>query len=276
MSREGLERLAQGRARALVVAAHPDDEVVGAGGLLARSRGAHVAFLSDGAPRGRALWARGLDVASPAEYAAVRARESEAALAHLGVAPERTARLGARDQEVALALAPLAVRLAALVVELRPDVVVTHPYEGGHPDHDGAAVVTWAALELARARGVGAAAVEMTSYHAPAGRLVVAAFLPGPGAEERVVLSPAERERKAAALAAYVSQRDALAPFRPPAAIERLRGAPRYDFTRPPHAGPLHYERLGWALTGAQVCALAGEALEALGLARPGRRRSAS
>lgn len=268
MSPEGLERLAQGRARVLVVAAHPDDEAIGAGGLLARSRGAHVAFLSDGAPRGRALWARGLDVASPAEYAAVRAREAAVALGHLGVAPERTARLGARDQEVARALAPLAARLAELVVELRPEVVVTHPYEGGHPDHDAAAFVTWAALELARARGIRAAAAEMTSYHAPAGRLVIGAFLPGSSAEERALaLSAAERERKTAALAAYVSQRDTLAPFRPPAPVERLRTAPRYDFTRPPHAGPLHYERLGWALTGAQVCALAGEALEALDLA---------
>jgi hypothetical protein len=34
-------------------------------------------------------------------------------------------------------------------------------------------------------------------------------------------------------------------------AVERFRRAPRYDFTRPPHEGPLHYERLGWPLTGA-------------------------
>ena len=33
--------------------------------------------------------------------------------------------------------------------------------------------------------------------------------------------------------------------------IERVRIAPDYEFRSPPHAGELHYETLGWGITGA-------------------------
>ena len=49
-------------------------------------------------------------------------------------------------------------------------------------------------------------------------------------------------------------------------AVERLRIAPDYDFRAPPHPGELHYETLGWGITGAAWRQAAAAALAELGL----------
>jgi N-acetylglucosamine malate deacetylase 2 len=56
-----------------------------------------------------------------------------------GIAPDRIRMLGYTDQEAALHLAEIARTLARLFVEERIEAVLTHPYEGGHPDHDASA-----------------------------------------------------------------------------------------------------------------------------------------
>ena len=58
-------------------------------------------------------------------------------------------------------------------------------------------------------------------------------------------------------LACFRTQADILSRFDP--VVERLRPAPAYDFTQPPHPGPLNYETWGWALTGARWRQLATE-----------------
>jgi len=80
-------------------------------------------------------------------------------------------------------------------------------------------------------------------------------------------LSPAQAALKRRMLGCFATQRRTLAPF-PADAPERLRPAPRHDFTRPPHAGTLFYESFPWGMDGARFRALAAEAAAALGLAR--------
>ena len=58
--------------------------------------------------------------------------------------------LGGVDQEAAFEIGVLAERLAKLIAEIRPEIVITHAYEGGHPDHDSAAVVAKIAILVAR------------------------------------------------------------------------------------------------------------------------------
>jgi hypothetical protein len=71
----------------------------------------------------------------------------------------------------------------------------------------------------------------------------------GSGKEEITLqLSPEERDRKEQMLSAYVSQQVVLSRFS--VGPERLRPAPTYDFTNPPHPGTLWYESLGWPMTG--------------------------
>jgi LmbE family N-acetylglucosaminyl deacetylase len=266
--------LAEG-VRAVVVAAHPDDETIGFGAAIGDFPGAVIIHTTDGAPRDPRLRPAMASEAREA-YARARREEAERALSFAGLRPDRLLELGAVDQEAAFCMARLASRLAEVFVELDPDLVITHPYEGGHPDHDATALaVHAAAARIGRRRRNGIVVAEMTSYNAAGGRFRASEFIPDSeataaagGRSWRVtrVLSAAERRRKEAMFEAFETQRGVLSAF--PIAIERLRAAPRYDFTRAPHAGRLHYERIGFPLSGDQFRSLAGEALSSLGLSR--------
>lgn len=83
-----------------VIAAHPDDDVVGAAGwLLPMGTSARVVHVTDGAPPDERLWPQG--VTHRAAYARLRAHEADAALAVAGLRPRHWIALGATDQEVA-------------------------------------------------------------------------------------------------------------------------------------------------------------------------------
>jgi LmbE family N-acetylglucosaminyl deacetylase/glycosyltransferase involved in cell wall biosynthesis len=107
--------------RLLVLAPHPDDEVIGCGGLVAlhlrEGRKVHVVVATDGAQAGDA---------------AQRAAESRAALASLGDATIEF--LGFPDRALSNAH-ELDDRLAAILREWKPDLIaVPSPLEI-HPDH---------------------------------------------------------------------------------------------------------------------------------------------
>jgi LmbE family N-acetylglucosaminyl deacetylase len=230
----------------LVLAAHPDDETIGASLLLAQVENSMVAFLTRGAPRDRRLWPPAM-VGSEDDYAKARHQEALRALRWAGVSEDRIFSLHGVDQEAIFQASSLAGELKKLVEQLKPQFIVTHPYEGGHPDHDAAALI--ARLVRDRVRGSQPALIEMTSYHAHKGRSVTGEFLPAKFSEELCLeLSIEERERKQQMLEAYRSQQLVLASFT--ADCERLRPAPAYDFHQPPHAGRLWYEQMGWALSG--------------------------
>ncbi|HEX6534304.1 MAG TPA: PIG-L family deacetylase [Gemmatimonadaceae bacterium] len=253
--------------RTLVVCAHPDDETIGAGARLAALRGAVVACVTDGSPADTRD-ARALGFAGRHDYLRARRRERADALALAGVDAARIVDLGVVDQRASLALEPLALRVEALLERFRPEVVLTHPYEGGHPDHDAAAFAVHAAVARLRAAGAPAPVVlEMTSYHARGAELVTGEFLDDAlldaGAACTVELDAAERAMKRGMLDRYASQRRMLDRF--PVRRERFRVAPRYDFTRAPHAGRLWYEWFGWGgMTGERWRALAASALARL------------
>jgi hypothetical protein len=63
-----------------------------------------------------------------------------------------------------------------------------------------------------------------------------------------VPLDARQLARKRAALAEFVTQKEVIAPF--PLDPERLRPAPRYDFSRPPPPGEVLYDRFHWRVTG--------------------------
>jgi len=103
----------------------------------------------------------------------------------------------------------------------------------------------------------------MTSYHLRDGKCLSGEFLPGTGEEELTLcLSPEERCRKQRMIASHHSQRFVLQAFS--SELERLRPAPSYDFTQPPHPGKLWYECLGWPMTAERWRQLAAAALSDL------------
>lgn len=242
------ERIAEPTA---VVVAHPDDETIGAGASLRLFDDLTVVHVTDGAPR-RGGDAEAAGHASASAYAAARRAELADALA-AGRCRAPCLELGVPDQAASDRMAAVADRLAVIFTERGVRAVLTHPYEGGHPDHDATAFA--AHLAAGRARPP-PALVEMAGYHAGAdGGVVTSRFLPGDPAPTVVALDEAERAAKGAMLRCFRSQQATLAIFGCEA--ECFRPAPRYDFGRPPHPGTLHYERHDWGMTGARWRALA-------------------
>ena len=252
--------------RLLVLAAHPDDETIGASAALGRAGNSRVCYLTDGASRDP-RFRPGMRGARE-DYAALRLQEAAAALRLAGVQAITT--LAAVDQDAVEDCPALLEGVLAAAREFAPNVIITHPYEGGHPDHDTAALIARAAVEkLAASTGAAPELLEMTSYHIRDGRRAAGEFLAlppqdaGGGKGCTVALTQEERERKRCMLACYVSQRDVLRDF--PLEPERLRAAPRYDFSRPPHQGQLWYEHLGWPMTWAKWRERAGRFLQGSG-----------
>src|SRR5436305_133828 len=148
--------------RTLIVVAHPDDEVIGCGILLQRLRHVTVAFLTDGAPADPYFWGK---FGSRTKYAELRAKETRNALEDLkGVS---TACFGTRDQELPFHLDMALEWLRKIVAKARPDSIITHAYEGGHPDHDCCSF-----LCSLISREFGVTVWEMPLYSRVAGKLV--------------------------------------------------------------------------------------------------------
>ncbi len=248
--------------RLLIVVAHPDDETIGLGAQLRRLRDALLLHVTDGAPRDGED-ARRHGFADPADYAAARRRELAAALIAGEAAVIPTTTLGIPDQEAYLDLAGLSRSIAECLEHERPAAVLTHAYEGGHPDHDAAAfAVHMACRSVAAANRP--AIIEMPFYHADDGRMVTGIFLPAQSEEVAIRLNETDLRRKRRMVDCFYSQREILACCK--LDIERFRPAPAYDFRAPPHDGPLLYETFGWAISGTEWRRRAAHAQAALGL----------
>jgi LmbE family N-acetylglucosaminyl deacetylase len=213
----GIEELVPQGCRAVVVAPHPDDEILACGGLLQlmarHGRPFVVVAVTDGegSHAGSTEW--------PVErLRATRPRESLAALDSLGIATPEPLRLRVPDGGVTAAEDELARCLAALLAP--GDVVVTTWRYDGHPDHEATARASAAA---ARARGATLLEVPVWGWHWSA---------PGDGAipfgqARKLVLAPDLVARKRAAMDCFRSQltgdaSTGAAPIVFPHALERM------------------------------------------------------
>jgi LmbE family N-acetylglucosaminyl deacetylase len=250
----------------LVIAAHPDDEVIGASWLMNRAPELVVVHVTDGAPEDPRLRPQE-HAASRAQYAEVRRGEAETALRCLDVPRVRTLTLGVTDQRAAEHLTWIAEQLTELLLTLRPSLLITHCYEGGHPDHDATAFAVRAALACAqRWAACPPRLCEMTSYHGAEGRFAAGAFPSWTGPELRVQLGVQAQQVKRAMFRAHASQAALLSAFG--VAEERYRWGAPCDFAHPPHPGLLYYEQRGWGMAGARFRELARAAQRALHLGR--------
>jgi len=184
--------------RLLVVAAHPDDEVLGVGGLLAVLAGLGADLRLLWATDGEASHPR--STAEPARrLASIRRAESSVAAERLGLAAVPRIHLGLPDGGLGRLEDQLTERLACYVQE---DDVVLAPWSGdGHPDHE------------ACGRAAGAAAGTLLEYPVWAWHWAVPDDDRVPWKRaRRVDLDESARERKAAAVGCFLSQVEPIGP----------------------------------------------------------------
>lgn len=246
------------------VFAHPDDETISCGAALSRLDGVVFVLVTDGSPRDERD-AQRLGFYDWETYAGARQRELSRALDHAGVQIGRRHHLGIADQEAAHHLARLTRRFVLFLREHRIRVVVTHAYEGGHPDHDATAFAVHCAVRVLRREDWRIGVVEVPLYHLGAAGAVRGVFAGPPSAEQVVVpLDLSQLSLKQRMRSAHVTQVSIIDKF--DLTTERFRPAPAYRFAELPNDGQLYYARYEWGLTGETWLRLANAALTELGL----------
>jgi LmbE family N-acetylglucosaminyl deacetylase len=216
--RVSAEQLVPPHRRAVVVAPHPDDEVLAVGGLLTQLARSGCALLLVAVTDGTASHAGSREWPA-ARLARERPRESMEAWRRLGLERPDALRLGLPDGRVAKSRGRLVESLGKL---LRPtDVVFTTWRCDGHPDHEATGQACVIAAERVCAHFI---EVPVWAWHwARPGD----ARVPWHRAC-RLSLDDETLRRKRDALAAFTSQLTAdpstgAAPILPPTAIERAR-----------------------------------------------------
>ncbi len=223
--------------RILVLAPHPDDEVVACAAAIGRAKAQDaeilVLYLTDGCLARATMWP--WRRAGHAEAVARRRREAEAAAERLSVSSagwmtRSTRRLWRELPEVE-------AEISAAIEAHAPDQLWVPAYEGGNPDHD-------ALNALGAALADHLSVLEFAEYNLFGGRAHAQEFPFPRGDEQTIVLTPEERRRKTELLRLYASERGNLNYVG--TARECFRPIAAYDYSRPPHPGVLWYARYQW------------------------------
>jgi glycosyltransferase involved in cell wall biosynthesis/LmbE family N-acetylglucosaminyl deacetylase len=120
--------------RLTVLAAHPDDETLGCGALIARTRDAGLPVRVVVATDGR--YSTASEVLTPERLAELRSVELRAACTQLGVPDSEIVELGFVDGTLARERGALLDRLTGLLEAEPPDVLLVPCARDVHPDHE--------------------------------------------------------------------------------------------------------------------------------------------
>jgi LmbE family N-acetylglucosaminyl deacetylase len=223
--------------RVLILAPHPDDEIVACGIAAARAVAAgsrvFVLHLTTGVPEREAFWPW-QRAGHPARLRRRRA-EAEAAAALLRL--ESTGFLPWPSRRLREHLDEAVTAIARALADCGAEALWVPAFEGAHQDHDAANAL--AAIFRGRLP-----VWEFATYNFAGGRINSNRFPAENGSEIVFDPSPAEVTRKQQALACYASERGNLAYIR----VERevCRPLPPHDYGAPPHPGKLFRERFHW------------------------------
>lgn len=251
----------------MLFCAHPDDEVISSGVLLNYLKEKiEIVTVTDGAPRSMSD-ALAAGFSSREAYSKARLEEQLRALQSAGINEKQCYHLCFTDQESSYHMAGICYRIMEMLELKKPELILTHAYEGGHPDHDSTAFAVWAACTLMEKRGNSPPdIIEYASYHGngEAG-MVYFEFIPFSDTKIWTVnLNEKELDSKKRMIDCYKTQYKTLSSF--PLSIERYRKMPKYNFKLPPHRGILLYEYFDWGMSAKKWNKLAVEAINLLGI----------
>ena len=213
----------------LILAPHPDDEIVACGIAAMRARAAgipvRVLYLTTGVPRRRGYDAR----------VAGRREEALAAAGLLGLLPvgfrNTPARRLRRELDAALA------DVEDAVLSCRAAELWAPAFEGGHQDHDTANALAAVFVDRLPVR-------EFAAYNFAGGRVRANRFADRRGGETAIEATAEEAALKRRALGIYTSERGNLRHV--DVRQETWRQLPVHDYGVPPHPGRLFRERFHW------------------------------
>jgi len=238
--------------RILVLAAHPDDEVVACAASIGRAlrQGAevYVLYMTNGCIARENMWS--WQRKRYEFFVNRRLSEAEKAAEFLDIIPlsrpSRPARHLWRDLRAVFAEIIDAISTHGI------DQIWAPAYEGGNADHDALnAVAKAASMNLpVVAGGIRVDSentpfvLEFAEYNFSGGKPRSQEFPSLNGTERTIVLTPEEKATKLKALAVYISEKSNLNYVR--AEKESYRPLASYDYGKPPHPGVLWYERFQW------------------------------
>lgn len=223
--------------RILILAPHPDDEIVACGlaamRVVANGARLFVLYLTTGVPAVDELW----PWQRAGHPAWLRRRQSEAVAtaAFLGLEPIRF--LGFPSRRVRQHLDEAWGEIGRALAGCGAEALWVPAFEGAHQDHD-------AANALAAQFRSRLPIWEFAAYNFAGGRVNANRFARDRGAEMVILPSAAEAAQKRRAFAYYGSERGNLRHIR--TEREMCRPLPQHDYGTAPHPGRLFRERFHW------------------------------
>jgi N-acetylglucosamine malate deacetylase 1 len=223
--------------RILILAPHPDDEIVACGIAARRARAAgakiSVLYLTTGVPPHALLWP--WQRAGYPSRIARRRHEAQAAAALFSFEPAEF--LDTPSRWLIGHLDETAAAIDHALGQTAADCLWVTAFEGAHQDHD-------AANALAARFRDRLPVWEFAAYNYAGGKGRSNRFLDARGGVIELHLSRDEAADKRRALTLYASEHGNLAHIK--AEAEAYRPLPRHDYGAPPHPGTLFRERFHW------------------------------
>ena len=223
--------------RILVLAPHPDDEIVACGiaALRARAAGAQVfvLYLTTGVPAREVLW----PWQRAGHDARLSSRRTEARVAAALFGLEPIGSLDYPSRQLRHHLDAAAGEIGRVIMERGADALWVPAFEGAHQDHDAANAL---AAQFCDVLPV----YEFAAYNFAGRRVRSNLFADGSAGDLSIDATAEEAALKSQALACYESERDNLRHIR--ATHESGRLLPRHDYGEPPHSGRLFRGRFHW------------------------------
>jgi N-acetylglucosamine malate deacetylase 1 len=223
--------------RILILAPHPDDEIVACGiaALRARAAGARVfvLYLTTGVPVPEALW----PWQRSGHAARLSRRRAEARVAATLFGLEPIGSLDYPSRQLRHHLDAAAAEIGRAIMEHGAEALWVPAFEGAHQDHDAANALAARFCDVLPVH-------EFAAYNFAGGAIRSNRFAEPRDGEVTIEATAAEAALKRQALACYESERGNLRHIR--AEGESRRPLADYDYGTPPHSGRLFRERFHW------------------------------